>query len=83
MFTLKKSDYGDALKNCVVGKPDTLTITANPIAVTDAVVVYDDPTEVEYSEGAAEEPAAEAPVKETPYRPKARKGSAMAADYAS
>lgn len=76
-LVLSRSDFGEALKDCVVGEPKTLTVTVIPDAVSDTTVVAT-VTEAEYTapeEGDVEE---EAPAETGAYRPSARPGAATA-----
>jgi hypothetical protein len=75
-------DIAKAVAGCEVGKPQTFSITATPVADNDTILVatvdsieYEEPAESETPEEEAPEEAAS-----KPYKPKARKGSATAVE---
>lgn len=79
----KTPETADALANCEVGVPETFTITATPLSVSDTVVVFQIDS-VEYSGQEEVEPEAEAAPEDStakPYKPKAKADSATAVTY--
>lgn len=70
---LSKADFAEALADCEVGKPKSLTLTVTPVSVTDDLVVAE-PTAAEYTPGEEVEEAEEAPA-EAPsgaYKPRSK-----------
>ncbi len=85
-LTLDKSnpDVAKAVEGCEVGKPQSFTITATPVADTDELLVATiDQITYEESDTAADEatPGTSTPPKKTPYKP--RTAQAGATDMAS
>jgi hypothetical protein len=73
-------EIAEALADCEVGVPKTLTVTVTPTSVSDTVLVAQvDAVEYSAPDGAESEPAP-APKGEVPYKPRAKKGSATAVE---
>lgn len=72
-------DIAEALADCEVGVPKTLTLTVTPTVDSDVFVATVD--SVEYSESEpGGEPAEPEGAGEAPYKPKAKRASAIAVE---
>ena len=81
LVDLNDAAFAEALADCEVGVPKTLTITVTP-TVHDGGVFAATVDSIEYAEpeAEAEEEVPEEPVGEAPYKPKAKKNSAIAVE---
>lgn len=83
IVSIDKSDaeMAAALADCEVGVPKTLTLTVTPVVDTDGLFVATVDS-VEYTEEEATEEEAPAPEEgaEMPYKPRAKKGAALAVE---
>lgn len=81
IITIDKTqpEFAEALADCEVGVPKTLTLTVVPVTDTDDVFVATVDS-VEYSEQLPEEEEAPVEQAERAYRPRSRSGSATAVE---